>query len=43
MRRRTGKRARAMVDVSRWCRTPGCVLLPAHNGPCDVPAPAVTR
>lgn len=36
VRRRTGKRARAMVDVSRWCKTRGCTLLPAHLGECEV-------
>lgn len=36
MRRRTGKRSRAMVDISRWCRKQGCRLLPAHRGMCDV-------
>ena len=36
MRRRTGKRARAMLDPFRWCRTPGCVLLPAHTSPCVI-------
>ncbi len=28
-----------MVDVGRWCRTPGCTLLPAHRGACKVPVP----
>jgi hypothetical protein len=36
LRRRTGNRARAMVDVSRWCKNPECKLLPAHLGECDL-------
>ncbi len=39
MRARSGARARAMVDVARWCRNPACRQLPAHTGPCQ-PGPA---
>jgi hypothetical protein len=34
MRRRTGARARAMLDITRWCKEPTCPQPPAHTGPC---------
>ncbi len=41
MRRRTGARARAMLDVSTWCSTPGCVQPPAHISACTPSTAAV--